>query len=58
MQTHVKTQQNIYNIYPYSTGGPQGLMGDGSVRRFRLGMTVPVWSAFVTPDGGEALTQD
>jgi prepilin-type N-terminal cleavage/methylation domain-containing protein len=53
--TRIRTQQHFESIYPYTTGGPQGLMGDGSVRNFRIGLAVPVWSAAVTPDGGEAI---
>jgi prepilin-type N-terminal cleavage/methylation domain-containing protein len=55
VQPRIRTQQHIYNIYPYTTGGPQALMADGSVRMIRLGITVQAWSAAVTPDGGEAM---
>ena len=53
VQLRIRTQQHFANIYPYTTGGPQGLMADGSVRRFRIGMTVQAWSSAVTPDGGD-----
>jgi hypothetical protein len=37
-----------------SPGGVQGLMGDGSVRNFSTSISIPAWSAAITPDGGEA----
>jgi prepilin-type N-terminal cleavage/methylation domain-containing protein len=51
----VASQQNFYNLYAMSPGGTQGLMGDGSVRNFPLSIAIPVWSAAVTPNGGEAI---
>jgi type II secretory pathway pseudopilin PulG len=54
----VPTQQRWDNIYPYHAGGPQALMGDGSVRMIRLGVSIPAWSAAVTPAGGEAVQLD
>jgi type II secretory pathway pseudopilin PulG len=54
----IPTQQRWDNIYPYHVGGSQALMGDGSVRMIRLGITVPAWSAAVTPNGGEVANLD
>jgi prepilin-type N-terminal cleavage/methylation domain-containing protein len=51
----VRSQQNFYNLYAMSAGGVQGLMGDGSVRNFSTSIAIPVWSAAVTPTGGEAV---
>jgi prepilin-type N-terminal cleavage/methylation domain-containing protein len=49
----VPTQQHAFSIYPIHAGGTQALMGDGSVRMIRLGVSVQNWSAAVTPNGGE-----
>jgi prepilin-type N-terminal cleavage/methylation domain-containing protein/prepilin-type processing-associated H-X9-DG protein len=49
-------QQNAYNIYPFNAGGVQVLMCDGSVRTITTTISVPVWSAMVTPSGGEAFS--
>jgi prepilin-type N-terminal cleavage/methylation domain-containing protein len=54
----VRAQQRWDNIYPYHTGGIQALMGDGSVRFVRQGISVPAWSAAVTPNGGEVGSLD
>jgi prepilin-type N-terminal cleavage/methylation domain-containing protein len=54
----VRTQQHFANIYPFSTAGSQALMGDGSVRLIRTGVSVPSWSAAVTPNGGEVAPND
>ena len=51
----VPAQQNFHNIYQMSPGGPLGLMGDGSVRSFPSSISIPAWSAAVTPNGGEAM---
>jgi prepilin-type N-terminal cleavage/methylation domain-containing protein len=51
----VPSQQNFHNLYEMSPGGVQGLMGDGSVRTFSTSISIPAWSAAVTPDGGEAI---
>jgi prepilin-type N-terminal cleavage/methylation domain-containing protein/prepilin-type processing-associated H-X9-DG protein len=51
----VPAQQNFYNLYEMSPGGVQCLMGDGHVRTFPSSISIPVWSAAVTPDGGEAI---
>jgi prepilin-type N-terminal cleavage/methylation domain-containing protein len=51
----VPSQQNVYTIYPYNAGGCQALMCDGSVRMFTTSVSVPAWSAAVTPNGGEAI---
>jgi hypothetical protein len=36
-----------------TSAGIHVLMGDGSVRMVNLGVTIPAWSAAVTPNGGE-----
>ena len=54
----VREQQRWDNIYPYHTAGNQAVMGDGSVRTITSAISVPVWSALVTPNGAEALSQD
>jgi prepilin-type N-terminal cleavage/methylation domain-containing protein len=51
-------QRNWANTYSMYGSGVLALMGDGSVRMVNTTVTVPVWSAAVTPDGGEALTLD
>ncbi len=51
----VRAQQNFHNLYPMSPGGVQVLMGDGSVRTVNTAVSMPAWSAAVTPDGGESL---
>jgi prepilin-type N-terminal cleavage/methylation domain-containing protein len=56
--TVVRSQQTFNNIYPLQTAGVQALMGDGSVRLIRLGISIQAWSAAVTPEGGEALGLD
>jgi prepilin-type N-terminal cleavage/methylation domain-containing protein len=50
--------QHWANIYPLYAAGSQALMGDGSVRLIRLGISVPAWSAAVTPNGGEVANLD
>jgi prepilin-type N-terminal cleavage/methylation domain-containing protein len=50
--------QHWANIYPISGSGSMALMGDGSVRTIRLGVSVQSWSAAVTPNGGEAVNLD
>jgi len=54
----VPSQQNFYNIYPFSAGGVQMLMGDGSVRTITTSVSLQAWSAGVTPSGGEAVSQN
>jgi len=49
-------QQSVYNIYPYHTSGTQALMCDGSVRNITTSVSIPAWSAAVTPNGGEVVT--
>jgi prepilin-type N-terminal cleavage/methylation domain-containing protein len=52
----IPSQQNAFNIYPYNAGNVvQALMCDGSVRRIPTSVSVPAWSAAVTPDGGESI---
>jgi prepilin-type N-terminal cleavage/methylation domain-containing protein/prepilin-type processing-associated H-X9-DG protein len=54
----VPEQQNGFNIYPFNSGGVQVLMCDGSVRMVTTSVSVPAWSAAVTPSGGEAIGLD
>jgi len=54
----VPTQQQVYTIYPMTASGVQMLMLDGSVRNVGTNLTVPVWSAGVTPDGGEVVASN
>jgi prepilin-type N-terminal cleavage/methylation domain-containing protein len=52
----IPTQQNVFNIYPFNSGGiVQALLCDGSVRSISTSVSVAAWSAAVTPDGGEAI---
>ncbi|HXG12327.1 MAG TPA: DUF1559 domain-containing protein [Gemmataceae bacterium] len=54
----VREQQHWSNIYPYHSSGTQALMGDGSVRLIRQGISIQAWSAAVTPNGGETVSLD
>jgi prepilin-type N-terminal cleavage/methylation domain-containing protein len=55
----IPSQQNAYNIYPFNSGNViQALMCDGSVRTISTSVSVPAWSAAVTPNGGEVNTLD
>ena len=49
----IPSQQRHYNIYPLSSGVVQSLMMDGAVRSITTSISVPSWSAAVTPTGGE-----
>jgi hypothetical protein len=51
----IPSQQVAWNIYPFNSGGVQALLCDGSVRMITTGISIPVWSAAVTPTGGETL---
>ena len=52
-----RDQQHWANIYPIHTGGITNcVFGDGSVRGVPNAIDVFVWSAIVTPDGGEVQT--
>jgi prepilin-type N-terminal cleavage/methylation domain-containing protein len=54
----VPAQQQAFNIYPFNAGNVvQTLMCDGSVQRITTEISVPVWSALVTPTGGEEVFQ-
>jgi hypothetical protein len=53
-----RNDQHWANIYPYSTGTTGALNMDGSVRWIRIGISVPTWSALVTPNGGEVYQDD
>ena len=53
----IPTQQNAFNIYPFNSGDiVQVLWCDGSVRSLSTTISVPAWSAAVTPNGGEVDT--
>jgi hypothetical protein len=54
----IPSQMSHYNIYPMASGNAQGLMMDGSVRGFRVGLSTAAWSAAVTPNGGEVANLD
>ncbi|MCS7160252.1 MAG: DUF1559 domain-containing protein [Gemmatales bacterium] len=54
----VRSQQNFHNLYPMSPAGVQVLMGDGSVRTIPTTVSIPAWSAAVTPNGGEVVSLD
>jgi len=51
-------QQHAWNIYPFNSGGVQALMFDGSVRMVATNVSVRVWSAAVSPNGGETQSLD
>src|SRR5262249_13948490 len=57
-QRLIPSQQNFFNIYPMASGGVQALLGDGSVRNINTAISIQVWSAMVTPNGGEAFSSD
>jgi prepilin-type N-terminal cleavage/methylation domain-containing protein len=53
----IPTQQNAFNIYPFNSGDiVLVLLCDGSVRSITTQISVPVWSAAVTPNAGEPIT--
>jgi prepilin-type N-terminal cleavage/methylation domain-containing protein len=54
----VASAQHWSNIYPFSTNTTGSLMMDGSVRWIKVGISVPTWSALVTPNGGEVYQDD
>jgi prepilin-type N-terminal cleavage/methylation domain-containing protein len=54
----VPAQQNVYNIYPMSSGGVLVALCDGSVRNVTTSVSIAAWSAAVTSDGGEAIGLD
>jgi hypothetical protein len=54
----IPAQQSAWNIYPYNAGGVQAVLCDGSVRLITTAISIPAWSAAVTPDGGEAIALD
>jgi len=51
-------QQSHVNIYPLQAAGVHVLMGDGSVRLIPTGVSIPAWSAAVTPNGDESIKLD
>jgi prepilin-type N-terminal cleavage/methylation domain-containing protein len=54
----IPSQQQVYNIYPMSAAGVQMLMFDGSVRSINPSISVVAWSAGVTADGSEVVTNE
>ncbi len=53
----IPSQQLVWNIYPFNAGNVvQALLCDGSVRGIRSTISIPVWSAAVTPLGGESMS--
>jgi prepilin-type N-terminal cleavage/methylation domain-containing protein len=54
----VQSQMHGYNIYPYHTAGCQAVMCDGSVRNINTSVSIPAWSAAVTPASGEVVSLD
>jgi prepilin-type N-terminal cleavage/methylation domain-containing protein len=54
----ILAQQQAYNIYPYNVAGVQGLLCDGSVRLITTAISIPTWSAAVTPNGDDLLGSD
>jgi prepilin-type N-terminal cleavage/methylation domain-containing protein len=55
----IPAQQNAFNIYPLNAGNVvQALLCDGSVRTISTSVSVPAWSAAVTPNGGEVASLD
>jgi len=53
----VPDQQDAYNIYAFNAGTIiLALMCDGSVRSISTSVSIPAWSAAITPSGGEAIT--
>lgn len=54
-----RNQQTIWNIYPIHTGGiSNAVFGDGSVRAINNNIAIQVWSAMITPNGGEPLNEN
>jgi prepilin-type N-terminal cleavage/methylation domain-containing protein len=52
----IPSQQQAFNIYPFNAGNVvQVLMCDGSAHKITTQISVQVWSAAVTPNGGENL---
>jgi prepilin-type N-terminal cleavage/methylation domain-containing protein len=51
----IPAQQHGFTIYPYHVGGVQALMCDGSIRMVTTAVSIPAWSAAVTPAAGETL---
>jgi prepilin-type N-terminal cleavage/methylation domain-containing protein len=52
----IPSQQNVFNIYPFNSGGVVlALLCDGSVRSITTSISVEAWSAAVTPNNGEPI---
>jgi prepilin-type N-terminal cleavage/methylation domain-containing protein/prepilin-type processing-associated H-X9-DG protein len=51
----VRSQQQVFNLYPFGSVGVQMLFGDGHVSMITPGISIQSWSAGVTPNGGEAI---
>ena len=54
----VKADQHWSNIYPFHSGMTGSLMMDGSVKFIRQTISIPSWSAQVTPNGGEVFVDN
>ncbi len=54
----IPSQQRWDNIYQFGASPPQALMCDGSVRGITTSVSIPAWSAAVTPNGSEAIGLD
>jgi len=54
----VKADQHWSNIYPFHSGMTGSLMMDGSVKFIRQTISIPAWSAQVTPNGGEVFADN
>jgi prepilin-type N-terminal cleavage/methylation domain-containing protein len=54
----VPAQQSWATIYAMSAGGVQVAMGDGSCRNVTTSVSIPAWSAAITPTGGEVVGLD
>jgi prepilin-type N-terminal cleavage/methylation domain-containing protein len=50
-----RDQQSAYVIYSFNSAGVQAVMCDGSVRLINTSVSVPSWSAAVTPRGSESV---
>ncbi len=49
---------NVNGIYSFHSGGAQAVMGDGSVRFIREGISAQAIAAMITRDGGEVFNND
>jgi prepilin-type N-terminal cleavage/methylation domain-containing protein len=54
----IPSQQQGYNIYPFTAAGTAALLCDGSVRNITPSISVLAWSAAVTHNGRETVMLD